>query len=865
MSDTDPPSNDAPSDDSWSGPGPLHDQPTLASDTANDAGDFDLQVAAVDIPTEIAGYRIERLIGSGGMGRVYLAVHGPMERTVALKTLSADRMGSEKSISRFYSEVRAAGRLLHPNIVTAFDAGEAEGIHFLAMEFVDGPTLSTVVAESGPLSVSVAVDILQQAATGLLYAHQASIVHRDIKPGNLMRAPNNVVKLVDLGLATVGADVRDQLDSGRLIGTVEYMAPEQLDQADRADARSDIYALGATFYFLLTGSTPYEGPLLEQIRGHREGPVPDLCAVRHDVDVRLDHVLRRMMAKRPQDRYASLAELLEDLEHWRHGDAQRSGVLIVEPSAAEVPTRFSDTTSTASSDVLGIDLGMFYGSAAKANPVGQIEPLFAGGDDKPLLRLAIGSRRDKVFFGAAAMAYRNTHPQRVTHCLPLYIGQAVVERRVAGECCPPEVLLAMMLRHLGENAWTGQSPPRAAAVTIPSCYDQIHRRGMLQACQVAGMKEVRLIDRSVAAAQAVLMDEMTDDPDSLSIEPQNQLVVCIVGNTTEVVLLRRVAGRVQQLAIAGRWHTGVLNWQQKLVDLAAEQCLRKYKVDPRRSLADATALQIACERSLNQLMLQNSTRIRFKAENELRELEISRDAMFAVGHGWLSSFGEMLRQVTTDERLEGQPIHKCITVGQMSKMRPIRRMLRSAVGPQASFVAVERADLARGAAIAVAGELPGRDGIPLPPLACTPHDLGVLVLADRSEKKHVRPIVPQGTALPARTHRRLNPAGHGDDPQTLSVAEATDWEATKWRSLGSHRLPAAASSAGSASSSSAAPVELGFEVDSNGLLAIRIRDPASGQTDRLPTLPQPTLSSAEIRHWQQWINDLGVFHGRVFS
>lgn len=854
MSETDPPSNEP-----ASGQRLINEQPTLAaSDATNDAGDFDLH-AAVDIPQEIGEYRIERLIGSGGMGRVYLAMHGRMERIVALKTLAAERMGSDKSIGRFYSEVRAAARLLHPNIVTAFDAGEAHGFHYLAMEYVDGPTLSTIVAESGPLSVPVAVDILRQAATGLLYAHRASIVHRDIKPGNVMRAPNNVIKLVDLGLATVGADARDQLESGRLIGTVEYMAPEQLDQADRADARSDIYALGATFYFLLTGQTPYEGPLLEQIRGHREGPVPDLCAVRHDVDVRLDHVLRRMMAKRPQDRYASLAELLEDLDHWQHGDPQRSGVLVVEQSIAETPTRFSDTTSTASSDVLGIDLGMFYGSAAKANPAGHIEPLFAGGNGKPLLRLAIGSRREQVFFGTRAMAYRNTHPHRVTHCLPLYIGQAIVERRVAGECCPPEVLLAMLLRHLAENAWTDQAPPRAAAVTVPSCYDQIHRRGMLQACQVAGMQEVRLIDRSVAAAQAVLMDQWTEDPASLSIEPQNQLVVCIVGNTTEVVLLRRVGGRVQQLAIAGRWHTGVLNWQQKLVDLAAEQCVRKYNVDPRRRLPDATALQIACERALNQLLLQSTTCIRFTAEDELRELDISRDAMFAVGHAWLSSFGEMLRQVTTDERLEGQPIHQCITVGLMAKMRPIRRMLQAAVGPQTTFVALERPDLARGAAIAVAGELPGRDGIPLPPLACTPHDLGVLVHGEQGDKKHVRPIVPKGTALPARTHRRLTPGQDADYPQTLSVAEATDWEATKWRSLGSHRLsPASQSSQPSA-------VELGFEVDSNGLLAIRMRDPASGQSDRLPPLPQPTLTPAEIHRWRQWIKNLGVFRGGVFS
>src|SRR5690606_19846547 len=131
---------------------------------------------------------------SGGMGRVYLAEHRRMERIVAIKTLSAERMGDAAAIERFYGEVRAAGRLLHPNIVTAFDAGESGGIHYLAMEYINGPTLSQVVAEEGPLPVSDAVNVLRQAAVGLLYAHQAGVVHRDVKPANLMRASDGTVK-----------------------------------------------------------------------------------------------------------------------------------------------------------------------------------------------------------------------------------------------------------------------------------------------------------------------------------------------------------------------------------------------------------------------------------------------------------------------------------------------------------------------------------------------------------------------------------------------------------------------------------------------------------------------------------------------
>jgi len=835
------------------------DQPTLApSDLTGDSTDFELAKAGetIDIPNQIGDYRIERLIGAGGMGRVYLALHGRMERTVALKTLSASRMGDEKSIERFYSEIRAAARLLHPNIVTAFDAGEVDGIHYLAMEYVEGRTLSAIVAERGPLSVVEAVDVLRQTAQGLLYAHRAAIVHRDIKPGNLMQAAGNVVKLLDLGLATMAADSRGKLESGRLIGTVEYMAPEQLDAADRADARADIYALGATFYFLLTGRTPYEGELLEQVRGHREGLVPDLCAVRQDVDVRLDHVLRRMMAKRPQDRYASLSELLEDLDHWRSSEGSWLAGYGSETAHAETPTNGGDTTSTASSDVIGIDLGMFYGCAAKANPTGELVALNAGGHGKPLLRLALASDKDQLVIGDRALDYRTRHPERVTHCLPLYIGQAIVQRRVAEECCPPEVLLALMLRRLSANAWTDKAPPRAAAITVPSCYDQIHRRSILQASQVAGMHEVRLIDRSIAAAQAVLMDRFTKDPRAITEVPRNQLVVCITGNTTEVVLLRRVGGRLQQLAIAGTWHTGMLSWQQKLVDLASEQCVRKYGFDPRRSLSDASELQVACERALNQLLLHASAPVQFVAGHKERELEVSRDALFAVGREWLDEFRAMLEHVRHDEPIGEEPIHECITVGLMAKMPPVRKILRQAVGADAQFLSLERTDLARGAAVAVAGELPGRSGIPLPPQFCTPHDLGVVVNGTKGTKKRVLPIVPKGTVLPARTNRKLTSGLEGKQPSTLNVVESIGWNATNWRSLGSHRLPRP---------QTAMPVEIGFEVDSNGLLSIRVRDPGTGHTDRLPPLPSPTLSRTDIAQWHDWLDGLDASRSGVFS
>ncbi|WP_372896185.1 serine/threonine-protein kinase [Stieleria sp.] len=207
------------------------------------------------VPKQIGEYRITGLIGSGGMGQVFSAEHVRMQRKVALKVLRSDRISDEASVERFYDEVRAASRVMHPNIVTAFDAGEFGGIHYLVMEYVDGLTLTKLVSKNGPLSPGMAAAIVRQAALGLLHAHRAGIVHRDVKPGNLIRAVDGTIKVLDLGLAQIsnvlwsedGRELGRVQDpdshhsrKGRLIGTLAYMFPEQLESPDEADPRSDI-------------------------------------------------------------------------------------------------------------------------------------------------------------------------------------------------------------------------------------------------------------------------------------------------------------------------------------------------------------------------------------------------------------------------------------------------------------------------------------------------------------------------------------------------------------------------------------------------------------------------------------------------
>jgi len=270
------------------------------------------------------GYRLSKYevlshIASGGMGAVYKAMDLQLGRPVALKVLDPDLAARDSVRERFQREGRHAARLSHKNIVTLYEAGEDQGWHFLALEFIQGIDLEVYIGRKGRLGPEETRRILIQAAKALDHAHQQGIVHRDIKPSNFLLAPGNhktVVKLADMGVAHApNADEFRVTRAGYTVGTIDYMAPEQARDSAAADIRSDIYSLGCTAYHMLAGKPPFaEGGLGERVYKHLEEPPPDLRQLRPEVSVRLWNILQRMLAKSPADRYQTPAELLVDLK-----------------------------------------------------------------------------------------------------------------------------------------------------------------------------------------------------------------------------------------------------------------------------------------------------------------------------------------------------------------------------------------------------------------------------------------------------------------------------------------------------------------------------------------------------------------------
>ena len=271
-------------------------------------------------------------LGEGGMGVVFRARHRKMDRLVAVKVLAPAAVESPEAVQRFYREVKAAAKLSHPNIVTAHDADEHQGMHYLVIEYVEGMDLAAIVKDRGPMSVPMAVGCILQAARGLQYAHEQGVVHRDIKPANLLMDKKGTVKILDMGLALIaGAESAlggpDRLTtSGQVMGTCDYMAPEQAMDTRAADQRADIYSLGCTLYRLLTGERPFKGETLVQIlMAHQQAPIPSLRAARPDVPADLDVVFQKMLAKEPQNRYPSMAQVIAGLEAVTGGKVKATG------------------------------------------------------------------------------------------------------------------------------------------------------------------------------------------------------------------------------------------------------------------------------------------------------------------------------------------------------------------------------------------------------------------------------------------------------------------------------------------------------------------------------------------------------------
>src|SRR5688572_6146395 len=306
------------------------------------------------IGTTLAGkYRIDERLNEGGMGSVYKGTHVLMDKTVAIKVLRPSLAADEKIVARFSREARAASRISHPNALSVTDIGEDHGTVFLVMEFLSGKTLKHVIREEGPLPLPRIVDITRQVGDALAVAHAQGVVHRDLKSDNIMLLDTTSVgdhaKVLDFGIAKIN-EPDGEFDGGLtapnlVIGTPQYMSPEQCSQDSEIDSRSDIYSLGVILYEMLVGHVPFSGDsativMMKQL----QEPVPSVLDERNDVPPPIARVVARAMAKVPSNRYQSVSELVEDL-------TIASGMIMPVPIAPATNTASTSAATTMSHDL----------------------------------------------------------------------------------------------------------------------------------------------------------------------------------------------------------------------------------------------------------------------------------------------------------------------------------------------------------------------------------------------------------------------------------------------------------------------------------------------------------------------------------
>ncbi|MEZ6096310.1 MAG: protein kinase [Pirellulaceae bacterium] len=262
-------------------------------------------------------YRLLRLLGAGGMSAVYLAQHTITKHLRAIKVLPKSRIADKTYLERFYLEGRAAASLRHPNIAQIVDLDNEGDIHFMVMEYVDGVDLEKKIRAEGPLTIGAALEYLRQSAEGLKHAHSRNIIHRDIKPANLiLTTATNQIKILDLGLALVqnNQESLTVLHDEKVMGTADYLSPEQAIDSHKVDQRADIYSLGCTLYFMIVGHPPFpEGTIAQRVAKHQTVDPPELTSIRSDCPVQVSRLCQMMMNKKPSERFADCDVLLQAL------------------------------------------------------------------------------------------------------------------------------------------------------------------------------------------------------------------------------------------------------------------------------------------------------------------------------------------------------------------------------------------------------------------------------------------------------------------------------------------------------------------------------------------------------------------------
>lgn len=741
------------------------------------------------LPFNMGEYSVTRLIGRGGMGVVFEGEHRRMQRRVAIKVLHANVAEAESAQEQFLAEIRTVARLLHPRIVTAFDAGQYETIVYLVMEYVDGHSLDQLSTPGAPMGLADALECVQFAAEGLSHAHLNSIIHRDVKPGNMMLANDGEVKLLDLGLAAFAHELIDDEQGGKprpICGTPEFMAPEQFEGRDLTES-IDIYALGCTLYQLLTGSPPFRGSFFELMRAHCGTRPPQLSTIEslasEPVIADVQALMNEMMGKQIQDRCASMNEVVERLIRIRGRLLDSSSTPAARPSSRIV----------SSSPVVSQTLGGFSASDARDGTAETREisscyqiaidldghQLAAGGFGEGLQSDDLVDRSGPT----AVTVALDDNSVSIDACFAVSrsqgwaIGQAALLRlangragcanaisliakhpslSIDGKDYPSSVPVACLLRRTFErSALVG--PPNSvfeASLTVPSSFGRAARERIILAARACGVPSIHLIDRNLATALSQFTFRSDGEGSAPRLPAGHWLVVTINDLVMEISLLAVTSGRIKMLSVVGDTRSNRHRFSRRMLKWVKKRVAKMGQSSSGGSMASGQPLKspLSCElsgieRAIDQLDKNPQPPFKIKIDGRKVKGTLTPEMLVNCCGDLIQGFGEMLAQVLSEAGVDGDEVNACLTIGKLTHALPIRSLLQN-FGVTGDPIPIEPTDIA--SSVAAWAYLSRADPRRQPRLiACNAHNVAL-----QSVDEHVL-LIPRLTALPASVQRKL--------------------------------------------------------------------------------------------------------------
>ncbi len=829
----------------------------------------------------LGSYVILDQIGSGGMGTVFKAEHRRMKRPVVVKVLQPRNVEAEVALKRFEREIVAVAQLSHPNIVTAFDAGVDADLHYLVMEYVEGCDLSSLVKREGPLALERAVDFMIQAARGLAYAHSRGIVHRDVKPSNLLVDLGGTVKVLDLGLARLAwlpgqtaAREEPVTETNQIVGTVDYMSPEQADGSGQIDGRSDIYSLACTLYRLLTGQPPYTGDsFVAKLVAHRTAEIPSLRATRDDLPEGIDRVYQRMMSKRPEDRYPTMQEVidaftrcLDNLQRETHRESPPSQFAATPPAtdhseATQMLQAVEDTRgappvaemNAGDELAVGIDLGTTYSVLAFLNPEGQLQTFTNAEGDKATPSVVLFDGQE-VIIGKEAIKAMATDMELIAESAKRELGHRHFHKCFAGASYPPEALQAWILNKLRCDAWQTLGRFQKVVITVPAYFDEVRRKATQDAGFMAGFEVLDIINEPTAAAISFGYELAREGLVSDS-RPQLILVYDLGGGTFDVSVLEMHPHRFVTLATDGDVRLGGRDWDQRLVDFVAVEAIRQTGVDPREEPNSLGYLICECEEAKRALSVRQHTQILLDLHGFPLRVPITRQAFEDMTQDLLERTTFTVEKTLRAAGLKWPQIDRVLLVGGMSRMPAVVQRMAEISGKQPDRTISPDEAVAHGAALHAATLLDRQQGRE-PQFEIrnvNAHSLGVAAVDPLTKRRQTAVLIPRNSALPASARRFFTTRRPGQRSILLQIVEGESESPNDCVQIGRctvrdlpHDLPAQT------------PVEVHFQYEQNGRLNVRVRV-AGTQTDLRHSIDRENmLDNEQLQFWRQRISGLPI-------